>query len=596
MSAAQPMPTAADPAAPAEPVTPHRALYRKFRAQRFAELIGQDPIVTTLRHAVTGNRLAHAYLFVGPRGTGKTSTARILAKALNCESPQDGEPDCTCSSCQSVEAGTSLDVVELDAASNRGIEDAREIIRGAALASGGRWRVYILDEVHQLTPAASSALLKTLEEPPANVVFVLATTDPQKVLPTIRSRTQHFDFRLVAATTLAEHLRAVADDAGLDVPDGALDLAVRRGAGSVRDALSALDQIVAAGGEVDDDDAVDEIVEALCDRDTGRALTAVARSAAQGRDARPLAEDLLGALRDALLAVLAPDSVSLPDADLERVGEQGRRLGPPATVRALDLLGEALLAMREAPDPRVVLEVALVRATRPELDASPAALLERIEKLERAGRDGRPPGPPPGRPPREDPPRGPAPEPTRAAAPAGDRETIGSIRQRKGATPSAPEPAPPPPASPPAEPPSAIEAAPEPPPPSGDLPSREELTLLWADQVLGRLRPRAKGLFAQGRFVRVDAAAVLALPSEALRRKADELRPQVEAELSAVAGRRVPLRLVVEGDDSPSPAAAAADEEEVVDLRELADAPPEHGIDRLASAFPGAEIVIQGEG
>jgi DNA polymerase-3 subunit gamma/tau len=573
----------------------YQSLYRRYRPRRFAELKGQPHVVRALQGAVRDGAVAHAYLFSGPRGTGKTSTARILAKALNCEAPQDGEPDGTCNSCRSVEAGTSLDVVELDAASNRGIEDAREIIRGAALASGGRWRVYILDEVHQLTPAASSALLKTLEEPPANVVFVLATTDPQKVLPTIRSRTQHFDFRLVAATTLAEHLRAVADDAGLDVPDGALDLAVRRGAGSVRDALSALDQIVAAGGEVDDDASVDEIVEALCDRDTGRALTAVARSAAQGRDARPLAEDLLGALRDALLAVLAPDSVSLPDADLERVGEQGRRLGPPSTVRALDLLGEALLAMREAPDPRVVLEVALVRATRPELDASPAALLERIEKLERAGREGRPPGPPPGRPPRDEPPSGPPPEPTRAATPAADRETIGSIRQRKGAAPAAPEEDPPSSAPPPADPPIAS-AAPEPPPPSGDLPSREELTLLWADQVLGRLRPRAKGLFAQGRFVRVDSAAVLALPSEALRRKADELRPQVEAELSAVAGRRVPLRLVVEGDDSPSPAAAAPDEEEVVDLRELADAPPEHGIDRLASAFPGAEIVIQGEG
>jgi DNA polymerase III subunit gamma/tau len=400
----------------------------------------------------------------------------------------------------------------------------------------------------------------------------------------------------VPATTLAEHLRWVAGDAGLDVPDGALDLAVRRGAGSVRDALSALDQIVAAGGEVDDDASVDEIVEALCDRDTGRALTAVARAAASGRDARPLAEDLLGALRDALLAVLAPDSVSLPDADLERVGEQGRRLGPPATVRALDLLGEALLAMREAPDPRVVLEVALVRATRPELDASPAALLERIEKLERAGRDGRPPGPPPGRPPRDEPPSRPPPEPTRSAAPAADRETIGSIRQRKGAAPPAPEQGTPPPPPQSAEPPSpSPEAAPAPVGASGELPSREELTLLWADQVLGRLRPRAKGLFAQGRFVRVDSAAVLALPSEALRRKAEELRPQVEAELSAVAGRRVPLRLTVEGDDSPSPARAEPDEE-VVDIRELADAPPEHGVDRLASAFPGAEIVVQNEG
>jgi DNA polymerase-3 subunit gamma/tau len=334
---------------------------------------------------------------------------------------------------------------------------------------------------------------------------------------------------------------------------------------------------VAAGGELDDDASVDEIVEALCERDTGRALVAVASAAAHGRDARPLAEDLLGALRDALLAVLAPDSVSLPDADLERVGEQGRRLGPPATVRALDLLGEALLAMREAPDPRVVLEVALVRATRPELDPSPAALLERIERLERAGRNDRPPGGP-GRPPRDTPP---------PAPPSGDRETIGSIRQRKGAAPS-------PPADEPAPPPEA--AAPAPSEPAGDLPSREELTLLWADEVLGRLRPRAKGLFAQGRFLRVDRAAVLALPSEALKRKADELRPEVEAELAAVVGRRVPLQLVVEGDDAPTATLPASDdEEEVVDLRDLADAPPEHEIDRLASAFPGAEVVVQND-
>src|SRR6476469_6336310 len=214
---------------------PYQSLYRRYRPQRFEEVRGQDHVTRALRNAVREGHVAHAYLFSGPRGTGKTSTARILAKALNCTNIQDGEPCGECESCVQVQRGGSLDVVELDAASNRKLDEMRDLLSRVALGTPGRWKVYIIDEVHQLTTDASSALLKTLEEPPAHVIFVLATTDPQKVLPTIRSRTQHFEFRLLPADVLAEHLRWVASDAGLDVASDAIDLVARRGNGSARD-------------------------------------------------------------------------------------------------------------------------------------------------------------------------------------------------------------------------------------------------------------------------------------------------------------------------------------------------------------------------
>ena len=232
--------------------TPYQALYRRYRPQRFADVLGQEHVTRALRHAVRDGKVAHAYLFSGPRGTGKTSTARILAMALNCEHPVDGEPDGTCPSCVAIRQGSSLDVQELDSATNRGIDEMRDLLGRVALGTPGRWKVYIIDEVHQMTSAAASALLKTLEEPPGHVIFVLATTDPQKVLPTIRSRTQHFEFRLLGADVLATLLRDVNDRAALGVAPEAIDLVVRRGHGSARDALSALDQVAAAGG-VDDE-------------------------------------------------------------------------------------------------------------------------------------------------------------------------------------------------------------------------------------------------------------------------------------------------------------------------------------------------------
>src|SRR3954468_9115824 len=362
---------------------PYQSLYRRYRPQRFSEVRGQDHVTRALGNAVREGRVAHAYLFSGPRGTGKTSNARILAKALNCTNLQDGEPCCECESCVQVQRGASMDVVELDAASNRKLDEMRDLLSRVALGTPGRWKVYIIDEVHQLTPDASSALLKTLEEPPGHVVFVLATTDPQKVLPTIRSRTQHFEFRLLPAPLLNALVRDINEAAGLGVATEAIDLVVRKGAGSARDALSVLDQVAAAGEVVDEGTVVDELVESLCERDAGRALVAVAEGVSAGRDPRQLSVDLLEHLRHAFLAVMARSLVPLPDDAVDHVEDQARRLGTPGLVRAMEALGESLVEMRESLDTRVSLEVALVRIARPEADASPAALLERIERLER---------------------------------------------------------------------------------------------------------------------------------------------------------------------------------------------------------------------
>ena len=225
----------------------NQSLYRRYRPRRFSEVKGQDHVVKALRNAVAEGREGQAYLFSGPRGTGKTTSARILAKVLNCENAVDGEPCCECESCIAVERGTSYDVHELDAASNNGVDAMRDLIEKASLGTPGRHKVYILDEVHMLSKPAEAALLKTLEEPPPHVVFVLATTDPQKMSDTIRSRTQHLQFHLLNPDTLSEHVRWVAADAGLDVSDAAVEQVLRQGAGSARDALSALELAATVG-------------------------------------------------------------------------------------------------------------------------------------------------------------------------------------------------------------------------------------------------------------------------------------------------------------------------------------------------------------
>lgn len=370
------------------------SLYRTWRPLTFAELVGQDAVVRTLTAAIDGGKLAHAYLFSGPRGTGKTTTARILAKALNCENPVDGDACGICDSCIAISKGTSLDVIELDAASNNGVDDIREITSGAWHGTPGRWKVYIFDEVHQLSKAASAALLKSLEEPPPHVVFVLATTDPHKVLPTIRSRTQHLEFRLIGADTLATLLNDVKGAAGLGADDATIEAAVRLGKGSARDALSALDQLLATGSINESQPEFDALFESLVNSDAPGALIALAILAKEGWDPEQLAENFAGEVRQTFLLQVAPEVADAVDADRDRLLQWGVQLGLARSVRILETVGRSIREMKSAPNKMVTLEVAMVRLTKPELDSSLEALEERLTRLERGSNRSAPPPPP----------------------------------------------------------------------------------------------------------------------------------------------------------------------------------------------------------
>ena len=584
----------------------HQSLYRRYRPQRFEEIKGQDHVVRALRNAAAEDRVGHAYLFSGPRGTGKTSTARILAKVLNCTASEGGEPCGTCESCGAIEAGTSFDVTELDAASNRRIDDVRDLIATTALASPGRTRMYILDEVHMLTKEASAALLKTLEEPPEHVTFVLATTDPQLVLPTIRSRTQHLEFTLLPADDLTSLVDEVVADAGLDVGGDGVARALRDGAGSARDTLSALDRIVASGGVVDEGESIVELMDALADRDTGAALVALHGAIERGRDPRVVGEQLLSELRDSFLVLMQGDAAHLTDAVRERVRGHADRLRAPAITRALEAVGEALVEMRQSADPRVPLEVALVRLTRPELDPAPASLVERIERLERQGRaGGGAEAPANSAPPTTsdatDPstPKGSSPAAAARAQLAatsgpsvGQDTSTASIESRdteSGGSTDAPDPATrrrpalgrrrtrsetppedtpagvddtgPPPARPeasdevlPAEPsPTDSTAATESSPESPEPPTRDELTLAWGDKLLDNMRPKIRALYAAGRFTSVeDGVAQFALPNDTHRGRCEQFRSDVEAALVAHFGKAVSIALVVDDGDGHS--------------------------------------------
>ena len=361
----------------------YQSLYRRYRSGTFNELVGQNHVVTALKNAVTENRVGHAYLFSGPRGTGKTSTARILGKALNCTDLQaEGEPCCSCESCISFTEGTSYDLQELDAASNNGVEAVRDLISKVALGSPGRTKIYILDEVHMLTAGAENALLKTLEEPPSHVVFILATTEPHKVAPTIRSRTQHYEFELLPADKLEKHVRWIAEDAKLVVSDEMVEYVLRAGGGSARDTLSALEQVVTAGGIPNDDDFLGTILSGIAQSDPSLVVNGLSQAIRSGRDPRIIGESLVDRLRDGFLLALNAPTEHFSEHQKNLANELAGIIKLATLTRSLETIGSALIGMRQSADPRIDLEVALIRLTHPELSTEIGALVERIERLE----------------------------------------------------------------------------------------------------------------------------------------------------------------------------------------------------------------------
>ena len=594
--AAEAWPDGRDAGAESTDLMAYQSLYRKYRPQRFAELVGQRPVSTALMNAVRDGRVGHAYLFSGPRGTGKTTTARLLAKALNCTNRgDDGDPCGVCESCVSIADGTSLDVIEVDAASRSKVDEMRDLLdRVAYLSAGGAKKIYILDEVHMLSASAEAALLKTLEESPEHVVFVLATTDPLKVAPTIRSRTQHFEFTLYTIDEIAAHLADVCAKEGVEADADALAVIARAGAGSMRDSLSLLDQAIAHGavdlehvGMLFGGSAFDgriSIMRAVADEDVAGALVALGEQLDIGHEPRRLTEDLLATVRDAFLLTSARGRVRVdaPDDAREALAALGDQVGAPMLVRMLETLGQAVVDMRgtDAADPRLVLEIALVRLARREAGTPLQALAERVDRLERGA-------PLPAR--ADDSSAPPAASP-RPAARTG--RSFAELKREQEAS------APPAPTLPVAEP-----SAPEPvaEQASGPEVDIDDVIVAWAE-ILPDLPPATRAAVREAQPLAIDDGVItfgvprahydVAVPR--FKKEADNIR----AALSNRLGREMRFKPVphdgFDADPSSSAASAPLDEEppddDTIDLGDLVDQ------DSEAPAVDSVSLITQSLG
>ncbi|MBS1887581.1 MAG: DNA polymerase III subunit gamma/tau [Actinobacteria bacterium] len=602
--------------------TESTSLYRRHRPGSFDEVVGQAHVVRTLRNAVEQDKVHHAYLFVGSRGTGKTSMAKILARSLNCER---GGPTVTpcgeCQSCVTIAAGTSIDVIEMDAASNRSVDDVRDLRERVAYApAGGHWKVYILDEAHMLTKEAWNAFLKTLEEPPPRTVFVLATTESHKVMPTIADRCQRFDFQRPSLEQISEVLNRVATTESIRVEDGAVAMIARSAQGSFRDALGTLDQLVAFGGEdvgleevlemlgAADADLLFEAVDAVAASDPRAVLLGVEKMAQSGRDPSQFARDLLAHLRHLLVTQTTgevPSTFVVTASDIAQIRQQASAVGPATLVRTIDELAAALTAVREGDDARMAVEIALLKAARPDLDPSTEGLLRRIEHLEAQLAGGSPPAsptPPTPEPPAEAPEPFPAqpsaaqpdaPEPTPPAAtppPAGDAVGGTPPEEASGTAGGGGSPAATGPAA--GESPSLGSSSPATPPEPNPSPDLTQVERIWP-AVLAKLAEKAPALAAT-----FDGARPVAFDAEGLaigfapdqpfnKRKAespDRRQALIEA-FEAVTGEGVSPRYVMLDEeaaavepppDTPAPGSERIDEDDL--------------LERLKSEFDAEEV------
>ncbi|MFL6051062.1 MAG: DNA polymerase III subunit gamma/tau [Gaiellales bacterium] len=549
------------------------ALYRTHRPQDFGQVVGQTHVVQTLRNAVELDRVAHAYLFAGPRGTGKTSMAKILAKSINCEQGPTVTPCLVCESCRSIHDATAIDVIEMDAASHRGIDDIREIRDRVALRPArGRMKVYIVDEAHMLTKEASNAVLKTLEEPPDHVVFVLCTTELQAMLPTIRSRCQRFVFQRPGLGEISEVLRRIATAEGIEIDDAAVQLVARAAGGSFRDGVTILDQLstaqsAAIGAEdvrallgTADEASLFGAIDLVGAGDAAGLLRLVDDLAESGTDLASFTTGLLGHLRGLFLTQQLgqpPLDLGLSDHEQERMREQAEAVTPRAVVRLIDLLRTVVDDVKEGGDPRLPLELALVKVSRPANELALEALDQRLSQLES---NGAPPAPP---------------KPQTAAAPAAPTAA---------AAPAPPVPDPPPAADPEPEP----QAAAAPVATAVAEPATlEQVSARWSEAIVPEIGRRSVPLHSLVQSTRPvsydDGTLVLGLTASKAFAKGIIEAPQNLQTISDVVGQALGgstrVRFVVLGaehaDDAPevaAPAAQVTEDELVSRLTEEFDA------------------------